>query len=830
MKNKFLNLLVAIFLTGIIVFIVPKDYFNAHKINKISEERIVPNVKTYYNDLNNDGFPETIHYYTMDNSVHSINISEGNTFLDLFYLANEEFSVSKNLAFADNNKNEIKEIYYVSFQNNVFYLNSIEFDKKTSFKTNRIPLDSINEPALVQSVSNYFIKFTKDNKVVFDLQFDNNNLSQKLFLYDLKNKRLKKTVYPGNVCNSLKIKEYNNKNLFLLGYLYASGNSVFLKQVQTDTTKKRGNDLNNMRMNESPASFLVLYNDSLNNEFPPFAYKAWTNNTCSDFFMQNDKLNIALLTWSLKDSVFVTTLNIIDSNGKKTKSKTIEGGNYYLATNMETNEIMIFDGRSNKIKIIDEQLKLRKSIASTQIKHIYGFKDLDNDNVPEFIVVEDDNLAVYQNNMEEKTIFPLNICGDEFSTEAIFETFNKNGEALLNIEISNSAYTIKYTNNYKSYFKYPLYVLIFFLAYFIIWSLTKINSRRLEFENRKLEKTVVDRTKEISEKNEILHRQKEELTLITEELKATNEHMVELNDFKEVMVGTIVHDLKNSLNSILNSSADKNILQPAHSMLNLVMNILEVQKYESDTMKLVPEELMLDDIIDKAIEKVELLLAARNLTMVRKYSKAIQLFVDVHIVVRIFENLFTNAIKFSPLNEVIEVNAAMSDQNMINIEVKDNGPGIPENKLPVIFNKFIQQESIDSGKVSSTGLGLTFCKMAVEAHNGKIVAKNDKVKGAIFSFSLPGMETKAGPKSEHKEPLENQSFLSEKAISILKSIVQELDEIEIYKISHILSVLEKIEESANSEVQKWKAQVEQAVFSGNNELYQKLLKLENGLK
>ncbi len=830
LKNTISSLLVAAFLTGVIIFVLPKGYFNAHRIDKIAEERIVPGIKTYYNDLNNNGTPETIQYYTMDNSVHSINISEENTFLDLFYLANEEFSISKNLAFADNNKNEIKEIYFVSFQNKVFYLNSIEFDKKTSFKTNRVPLDSVNELALAQSASNHFFRFTEDNKVIFDLQLGSDSQSQKLYLYDLKKKRLERTACSRSVCNNLKVTKYNNKNLFLPVYLYASGSSVFLKQVQTDTLKQSSSYKNNGHIYENPASFLALYNDSLKNEFPPFAYTAWTNNTSADFFMQNKKLNIALLTWSLNDSLFVTTLNIIDSNGKRTKSRTIEGGNYYLVTNMQTNEIMIFDGKSNEIKIIDEQLKLRKRIADTKIKHIYGFKDLNNDNSPEFIVVEEGKLVVYQNNMKEKTVLPINICSNTFSTEAIFETFSKNGETLLNIEISNSAYIIKYTNNHKLYLKYPLFLLIFFLAYFVIWFLIKINSRRLEIENRKLEKTVFDRTKEISEKNEILYQQKEELTLITEELKAINEHMLELNDFKEVMVGTIVHDLKNSLNSILNLSDDINILQPAHSMLNLVMNILEVQKYESETMKLVPEDSMLDDIIDKAIEKVELLLAARNLTIVRKYNKAIQLFVDVHIIVRIFENLFTNAIKFSPLNEIIEVNAAMSTENRVNIAVKDNGPGIPENMLPVIFNKFIQQESIDSGKVNSTGLGLTFCKMAVEAHNGKLTAKNDKVKGAVFGFSLPGRETQKKTKYKHMQPLEKQSFLSEKAISILKPVVGQLDGIAIYKVSYILSVLEKISNNEDPEVQKWKTQLEQAVFSGNNELYRKLLKLENGLK
>ncbi len=109
---------------------------------------------------------------------------------------------------------------------------------------------------------------------------------------------------------------------------------------------------------------------------------------------------------------------------------------------------------------------------------------------------------------------------------------------------------------------------------------------------------------------------------------------------------------------------------------------------------------------------------------------------DGDLLLRVIQNLLGNALKFTSSDGRIRLSIE-PDGNRVCVTVRDNGPGIPAEYQGRIFEKFGQIEARSNGKKYSTGLGLTFCKLAVEAHGGSIGVESEVGKGSTFWFVLP---------------------------------------------------------------------------------------------
>jgi signal transduction histidine kinase len=107
---------------------------------------------------------------------------------------------------------------------------------------------------------------------------------------------------------------------------------------------------------------------------------------------------------------------------------------------------------------------------------------------------------------------------------------------------------------------------------------------------------------------------------------------------------------------------------------------------------------------------------------------------DVELVRRVVINLLDNAVKYTPPAGTITLSAATAPQQVI-ISVRDTGPGVSADDQHRIFDKFTRVQRQASPK--GLGLGLAFCKLAVEAHGGRIWVDSDPEGGATFSFTLP---------------------------------------------------------------------------------------------
>ena len=102
---------------------------------------------------------------------------------------------------------------------------------------------------------------------------------------------------------------------------------------------------------------------------------------------------------------------------------------------------------------------------------------------------------------------------------------------------------------------------------------------------------------------------------------------------------------------------------------------------------------------------------------------------------QVIRNLLSNAIKFSPDNKVVSIVAKRCDTTVV-VSVSDEGPGIPENELEAVFDKFAQSSRTKTG-AGGTGLGLSICREIVDAHGGRIWATTGGDGGACVQFELP---------------------------------------------------------------------------------------------
>ena len=351
----------------------------------------------------------------------------------------------------------------------------------------------------------------------------------------------------------------------------------------------------------------------------------------------------------------------------------------------------------------------------------------------------------------------------------------------------------------------------------IILLIVKINSFRLKQQNLQLEHAVAQRTAE---------------------LKTSNKKLIELDKFKEGLTGMIVHDLKNPLNGIINISKSYSVDEQIHRMrqigkqiLNMVENILDVHKYEETKMNLNTIDISLFNLSQVAINEVGFLANEKSIVIKNTVPLDIVVRADKEIVERIFVNILTNAIKYTPNNGIIQLTAVINPKNNSKayIEIVDSGQGIPESELNKIFDKFGQISAKKSGVIRSTGLGLTFCKMAVEAHECAIGVESKLKMGATFWFTLPISTNKVEERSNEvkrsTQAIDNAatSLLTENDKQLLKPFVLEFKKHGVYKISILRKLLKQINTDDNERIVIWKNTLEKLINSGNEEGYSKLI-------
>jgi len=235
----------------------------------------------------------------------------------------------------------------------------------------------------------------------------------------------------------------------------------------------------------------------------------------------------------------------------------------------------------------------------------------------------------------------------------------------------------------------------------------------------------------------------------------TDEHQV--NQARELLTETLVHDLRSPLSAVVGamdvinetmttSMPDKAdvVLQAAQvarrsamRLLGLVESLLDIARLQSGEMELIIARVNLRTLAAGVVNDFLNQAEEYGLILRNEVDEAIPpVRADTNKAQRILTNLVDNALNFTPPGGQVVVSASMFGENVVAVKVSDSGPGVPEAFRVRIFNRFTQVPGL-RGRRRGSGLGLTFCRLAVEAHGGRIWVEPRPAGGSVFVFTLP---------------------------------------------------------------------------------------------
>jgi signal transduction histidine kinase len=220
------------------------------------------------------------------------------------------------------------------------------------------------------------------------------------------------------------------------------------------------------------------------------------------------------------------------------------------------------------------------------------------------------------------------------------------------------------------------------------------------------------------------------------------------------MIELLVHDLRNPLTILLSvleligmvdgptlSTQQQDLIANARRsgnyMVGLISDLLDVARLEAGQLQLKREPLELPRLLQEAVEQARVPARQGDLALeIATNGRVPSVSADGQLIQRVLTNLVANAVAHTPPGGRVVLRAAASPPGFVTVTVADTGQGIPLDQQQRIFEKFVQGEQ-RGGRRRGTGLGLAFCKLAVEAHAGRIWVESAPEQGSTFAFTLP---------------------------------------------------------------------------------------------
>lgn len=229
-------------------------------------------------------------------------------------------------------------------------------------------------------------------------------------------------------------------------------------------------------------------------------------------------------------------------------------------------------------------------------------------------------------------------------------------------------------------------------------------------------------------------------------------NLVRLNRARREMVANISHELRTpiaNIRLIIDSlfhedekpkrkrsiSSLQAIARETDSLLWIMQEMLDLSMIESGQAIVRMVEVSLPDLVNDSLERMFEQAAAKNVKIIQDLPEKLPVLGDWDQIRRVLVNLVHNAIKWSPQDGTVTIRAVV-EVDEVAVSVADEGPGVPENQVDRIFERFYQVDASRSGG-EGTGLGLAICKHIVEAHGGRIWAESNVIAGGgLFKFTL----------------------------------------------------------------------------------------------
>jgi Na+/proline symporter len=264
---------------------------------------------------------------------------------------------------------------------------------------------------------------------------------------------------------------------------------------------------------------------------------------------------------------------------------------------------------------------------------------------------------------------------------------------------------------------------------------------------------ILEENKETISVNKSLEKQSEKLIKLTSDLKLANEELKIQDQLKDDFLDTVAHELKTPITSIkassevLSENNDMplelqqrflgNIIQDTNRLNVLINDISDLEKMASGRGILTLKFHCLDDCIREAIHGISSITERENIDVRFQSNSDVVSEFDYSKILQVFTNLLSNSLKFVPDKKgLIEVFLEHNLKETVCV-IKDNGKGIPEEDIHLIFKKFYQSKNQTFKKPIGSGFGLAICQQIVEMHGGEIYASPKLKRGAEIIIKLP---------------------------------------------------------------------------------------------
>lgn len=321
------------------------------------------------------------------------------------------------------------------------------------------------------------------------------------------------------------------------------------------------------------------------------------------------------------------------------------------------------------------------------------------------------------------------------------------------------------------------YFLVIIVGALLVFGVIFLRTRQVEIQKQVLENLVNERTRELAAKQLELENRNEELRQHTQwltaqkteienqqdlilqksqELTVTNDELIRLNEEKNSLIGIVAHDLRSPLASITSlieiikldpEMSEKEIRSMLQTMegfvskqLKLVTRILDTEALDSGNIQLKPEFIEMKKWTANFADSQKNLAKQKNIKIRTVLTRdALYVYQDPSHLEQVYDNLVSNAIKFSPYDSSI-VLILEEGTGTVRLGVRDHGPGITSEDQKRLFHKFQKLSAKPTGGETSTGLGLSIVKRFVDAMGGHVWVESVPGEGATFWVDFPAKE------------------------------------------------------------------------------------------
>lgn len=239
-----------------------------------------------------------------------------------------------------------------------------------------------------------------------------------------------------------------------------------------------------------------------------------------------------------------------------------------------------------------------------------------------------------------------------------------------------------------------------------------------------------------------------------EELRKSTQNLIKLNETKDRFISIISHDLRTPFSSILGftdllenddelseeerKQYIKYIQEASRSMLSLVNSLLDWTRLQTGRIRFEPQKTNVTEIINDSISALRGSAIQKQIDIISELKSELYLFIDKSLIIQVFNNLISNAIKFTHRNGTVTISASPAEnKRFVKFSIRDTGVGIQPEDLPKLFKVDSKFSTEGTAGEKGSGLGLSLVKEIIEKHGGQIWVESKPGEGSNFQFTLP---------------------------------------------------------------------------------------------